>query len=99
MDVRASNSSCAHVHTHTQRPWWPPAANTTNDDDIDIDTDDIDADADAKAHAFTYYVAHRLPQLETLDGQDLTRSLRRRAARAFPALEVRGGRSTERTHC
>lgn len=67
-----------------QQPWWPPDHNPTDDDGTDID-------ADAKANAFTYYIAHRLPQLETLDGKELTRSLRRRAARAFPALEVRLG--------
>lgn len=65
-----------HTIPTPQRPWWG-------------DDDEEGVDADVRAHAFTYYVAHRLPQLATLDGKELTRSLRLRAARAYPLLEVR----------
>lgn len=61
-----------------QRPWWGKEG-TAADGGID---------PDVRARAFAYYIAHRLPQLETLDGQELTRSLRLKAARAFPMLEV-----------
>ena len=42
-----------------------------------------------KKQAFFYYVVHRLPQLQFLDGQEITRSTRLVAARHFPRLEAR----------
>jgi hypothetical protein len=72
------------IHTYTtlsgaQRPWW---SNGGGDDDGDGVSEDV------RANAFTYYMVHTVPQLATLDGKELTRSIRLRAARAFPALEV-----------
>ena len=37
---------------------------------------------------FEQYVIHRLPQLESLDGRDITKSMRIVAAQHFPRLEV-----------
>lgn len=50
---------------------------------------DAEADQDTSTNAFTYYVAHRLQQLGSLDGKEITHSLRLCAARAFHVLEVR----------
>lgn len=61
-----------------ERPWWGEEGAAG----------DGGVDPDVRGRAFAYYIAHRLPQLETLDGQELTRSLRLKAARAFPVLEV-----------
>ena len=37
---------------------------------------------------FLYYVIHRLPQIHYLDGKEITRSLKIKAAQRFPVLEV-----------
>ncbi|KAM3570140.1 hypothetical protein VYU27_007782 [Nannochloropsis oceanica] len=42
-----------------------------------------------KKQAFFHYVVHRIPQLQFLDGQEITRSVRLVAARHFPKLEAR----------
>lgn len=38
--------------------------------------------------SFKYYVVHHLPQLQHLDGVEVTRSLRITAAQKAPQLEV-----------
>ncbi|EWM23568.1 leucine-rich repeat containing protein [Nannochloropsis gaditana] len=52
-----------------------------------------------KKQAFTYYIAHRLPQLQCLDGQEITRTTRLLAARVFPTLETRLRVLATRTRC
>ena len=44
---------------------------------------------------FFYYVVARLPQVQHVDGKDITRSMRIIAQQKLPGLQVRGGGGEE----